>query len=90
MRSERKSVANMIRRSGKRLSHAAPHSKQVADWWAQGIRSFKISENQVILHNHSEVSPIRCEQGSLRSRLHAETRVIFEKTGVSCQALVSA
>lgn len=77
MRSERKRVANMIHRSGKRLSHAAPYSKQATDWCAQGMRLFKISENQVILHNSSEVSPTTCEKGSLRSRHQADARVFF-------------
>ena len=62
MRSERDSVANMIHRSGKRLSHAAPFSKQATDGCVQGIRSFKISENQVMQHNDREVSPIKCEK----------------------------
>ena len=81
MRSERDIVANMIHRSGKRLSHAAPFSKQATDWCVQGMRSFKISENQVIPHNCSEVSPTKCEKGRLRSRHQTETRVIFEKQG---------
>jgi hypothetical protein len=80
-------VASMTHRSGKRLSHAEPFSQNAADRCVQGIRSFKISEIQVIQHNSNEASPITREKGSLRSRLQAEAGGIFEKTGVSCQAL---
>jgi len=72
VRSERNSVANMIHRSGKRLSHAAPYSKQTTDGYAQGIRSGKISGNKVIQHNGNEVSPTKCEKLSLQHRQQAE------------------
>ena len=75
----------MIRRSGKRRSHAAPYSKQATDWCVQGIRSFKITENQVIQHNGSEISLTTCKKGSLRSRHQAEASVFFEKQGFSAR-----
>jgi hypothetical protein len=77
VRSKRDSVANMIHRSGKRLSRAALYSKQATDWCAQGIHSFKISETQVIQHNGGEVSPTKCEKESLRRRHQAEAGDVF-------------